>query len=175
MHDVKAMPQVDAEDATPLLPPIRSAWRIPDRPQVKAARLETEAQRRGKRYENRVHKELLHLLALSPQIHKLEHNPWFAFSAEDSEGACSPDFVLHLNSGVIVCVEVKLTWVPAALEKLEHLYCPVIRRVYNETVFPLVIARHAAAGAPKPAFTVGAALTAPGRFMLWPDSGHIAW
>src|ERR1700691_4202818 len=84
----------------------------------------SQAAKNGLRYEARVGKELQHHVVVG-RFEKLEHNPWFVFEDIYGAAACCPDFLLHVEGGIII-VEVKLTWVEVAIHKLNDLYSPVV-------------------------------------------------
>lgn len=131
------------------------------------------AARIGLRYERRVGRELA--LHIKPdRFVKLEHNPWFTFYDTYGVANCCPDFLLWMDTGIII-IEVKLTWVEVALAKLHELYCPVISCALNAPVLPLVICRNITAKSPSAAFSLSTALTSPGKLLQWPQTGHILW
>lgn len=128
----------------------------------------------GLRYENRVGVQLGRLVG-EGYFARLEHNPWFRFHDTYGISLCSPDFLLHTNSGAIIIVEVKLTWVPVARHKLADLYCPVVGVATEEMVTPLIIVRNLTRDAPIPKFTLQDALNSDERLLHWPDTGKILW
>ena len=87
----------------------------------------------GLRYENNVVKQLK-LCGFD-----LEHNPWFM----TNNGPKCPDIVVYeLCKNRAIVIEVKLTYTPVALVKLEAIYCPIIKSITNLDVFPLVITKN---------------------------------
>lgn len=91
----------------------------------------------------------------------LSHNPWFEFSGTFGYGLCCPDVLLAPQTGEfanqVFVIEVKLKWVPEALEKLTDFYCPVISYALSVPVTPLVICRHLTPEAPRAYHTFGEA------------------
>ena len=82
----------------------------------------------GLRYERKVKKELL-ALVVAGLCKAVEHNSWFryTFDFDPVTLSCSPDFILHLSPGqTLVIIEVKLTWVDAALDKVKNFYTPIV-------------------------------------------------
>ena len=105
--------------------------------------------------------------AFSPWGFDLSHNPWFEFSGDFGQGVCCPDILLAPQTGTfagqIFCIEVKLTYVPSAIEKLLDLYCPVISKALSEPVQPIVICKRLNSEAPPAVDTFsGAALVSYG-------------
>jgi hypothetical protein len=73
--------------------------------------------------------------------------PWYEYLQHNSDGTlkqsiCSPDFIIE-NNGVGIVVEVKLTFVWDAIEKLNNLYLPIIKFTRQDLrhIAPLVITR----------------------------------
>lgn len=127
----------------------------------------------GLRYERNVGKELA-IHVTQGHFHKVEHNPWFTFYDQFGYSNCCPDFLLYLESGVVV-VEVKLTWVTVALPKLMELYCPVIGVALGMPVRPLVICRNLTPDSPQASLSLRDALLSDDRVLLWRTNGHILW
>lgn len=142
-------------------------------PRFVGARPSSPAARLGLRYERRVGRELQAHVDRGNFV-KLEHNPWFTFY--DSYGAahCCPDFLLYGSSGIVV-VEVKLTWIAEALDKLMDLYCPVVSVALGMPTRPLVICRSLTPMSPKPKLTLREATSEQNNMLLWPMNGHITW
>lgn len=69
------------------------------------------------------------------------HGLWFEFVDANGHGFCSPDLVA-LRADRIVVVEAKLTDGEAARHQLEHLYAPVLARVFRLPVQQIVALRH---------------------------------
>ena len=95
---------------------------------------QTLVQKQGLRYERKV------VRALKIRGCDLEHNPWF----QKPDGSfCCPDIIVYeLNLGRAIVVEVKLTYTPEALEKLNLVYCPIVASVTGLKTKPLVIVKH---------------------------------
>ena len=133
----------------------------------------TPAAKLGLRYERNVGKQLEWHEKRGNFI-RLEKNPWFTFHDEAGSAFCSPDFLLHLDHGIVV-VEVKLKWVEQAIAKLQQLYCPVVEVALGKPARPLVICRYSATGAPQSAVTLREAILNPNKPLLWPDNGRMIW
>lgn len=131
------------------------------------------AARLGLQYERRVGRELKRQVALR-NLTAVDLNPWFFFSDTYGSGNCSPDIVL-LAQGQICVVEIKLTWIPEALTKLQLLYCPVVSFAMQKPVNGLVICKNLTPKAPPAALTLSEALSQPGGLLHWPNIGHILW
>ena len=131
------------------------------------------AKQQGLRYEKNV-KSQLEALQERKIFGQIEHNPWFEFTDDFGSNICSPDFIVHTSNGVIV-VEVKLTWVPVALEKLDLLYGLVVAQALQCDVAPLVICKNLAPGVGDYATTLKAALYTKSKVLHWPKIGNIQW
>jgi hypothetical protein len=127
----------------------------------------------GLTYERKIGRELVMHVNRGNFV-KLEHNPWFTFYDSFGIGNCCPDFLLWGTSGIVV-IEVKLTWVAEALDKLHELYCPVVSVALGIATRPLVICRSLTSETPKPQLTLRQATTGNGNLLLWPSNGHITW
>ena len=127
----------------------------------------------GLRYEANVGKQLARFVTTDKFI-GLEHNPWFLFTDKFGQANCSPDFLLFMSDRAVI-VEVKLTWVPIAMQKLLELYCPVVSRALQCPVMPLVICKNLAPNAPQPQQNLVAALTTPHKLLHWPQIGLMPW
>lgn len=93
----------------------------------------TLAQKQGLRYEKRVVKALV---ATGLDI---EHGPWFEYWG----GVCCPDVVIYqLAQNRAIVVEVKLTYTPLAIKKLNTIYCPVVAQATGLKIYPLVISKN---------------------------------
>jgi hypothetical protein len=69
----------------------------------------------------------------------LEHNPWFAAASGE---VFVPDILIYeLCLQRVIVVEVKLTYTPGALEKLNSLYCPIVGLVTGLKPRPMVITK----------------------------------
>jgi len=93
----------------------------------------------GLRYERRLVK------ALKSRGFDLDHNPWYEYrnGREAKASTCCPDIVLYdLAKNLALVIEVKLTLVPEALQKLHDLYLPVVQLATGFKVSPLVVFRN---------------------------------
>lgn len=127
----------------------------------------------GLQFERRIKRELVYHAAMG-RLGVIEHNPWFVFADSRGSSQCCPDFLIWTPAHIVV-VEVKLTWVPEALEKLTKLYCPIIGMALERETQSLVICRHLALGAPAAVFGLAEALASPDALLHWPNNGHIPW
>jgi hypothetical protein len=80
----------------------------------------TAAQKAGLRYEAAVLKRLDLL------YEKVEKGPWIYYSTGGRGHICQPDGLVWLRPDLICVVEVKLTWVKGAREKLLKFYGPIV-------------------------------------------------
>ncbi len=67
---------------------------------------------------------------------------------------------LSTDYDFIICCEVKLTYVDIAFEKLKKLYLPVVSKVFNLPVVPLVIVKNLTSFSPKSSSILSKALNA---------------
>lgn len=109
----------------------------------------------------------------------LEADPWFTFTDTSGGGHAVPDIVLTAENCVLI-IEVKLTFVTGAQEKLLELYSPVIRKALNLTFYPrcLVICKHLVPGRLASVESISNALkSAPGSapVLQWLGHGGIQW
>ena len=74
----------------------------------------------GIRYEQNVLKQLegLH--------EKVIKQPWILYRAPQKSGVCQPDGLVWLAPDHCLVVEIKLSWVRGAREKLIHFYGPLV-------------------------------------------------
>jgi hypothetical protein len=128
----------------------------------------------GLRYERNINRELTRHV-MPGRFAKVEHNPWFTFYDDYGPGNCSPDFLLWTDSGSVIIVEVKLTFVDVAIAKLSDLYRPVVCAALNVPTFPLIICRNVTSTSPPPAHTLTDALASPYCLLQWINNGHIPW
>jgi hypothetical protein len=128
----------------------------------------------GLRYERNINRELTRHV-MPGRFAKVEHNPWFTFYDDYGPGNCSPDFLLWTDSGSVIIVEVKLTWVEVAIAKLTELYRPVVCAALGAPTFPLIICRNVTPASPPAAHTLTDALASPFCLLQWPSNGHILW
>jgi hypothetical protein len=161
-------------------------YRIVDVASLRAARLgrpyykahgNSLAAKNGLRYEKRVGKELEHMVKLG-RLGKVEHNPWFTFVDKYGAGQCCPDFLIWDmpgDDGFVIIVEVKLTWIAEAPQKLYDLYQPVVSNALGVNVTSLVICRNTAPMAPQSHFSLREAIMSGSRLLQWPDNGRMIW
>lgn len=126
----------------------------------------------GLRYEKKV------VLAISESITtpkiRLEHNPWFRFVDSSRSGYASPDILLFCGSFMVI-VEIKYTFTVEALRKVRRFYEPIVRGVYQLPAIPMIVARNLTPEAPKPNYTIHAALGETGHLLHWMGEGKISW
>jgi hypothetical protein len=144
---------------------LRSARRCPPKYTPKAS---SAMAKLGLSYERKIVRDLMRSVWL------VEHNPWFEFQDELGVSTCCPDIILTADSKIIV-IEVKLTWVPEAIEKLRGLYCPVVEYALAAEVFPLIIVKNLRPDAPPVQDSVQRALESEMPILQWIGSGHIPW
>lgn len=108
----------------------------------------TGAQLRGLRYQRAVGRSLTKSLKGVGAI--ITSEPWFEYISRDNSGlcVCAPDFLIEYESFTIV-VEVKLTFVHSAVEKLLGIYVPVVNcALLRDGCCPLVITKTLTPSAP---------------------------
>jgi hypothetical protein len=150
---------------------LQHAWR--NEREFAKARGSSPAAKIGLRYERNVGKELARHIGPA-KFSSIEHNPWFRFTDYYGTNNCSPDFLLWDRDRCAI-IEIKLTWVPAAMAKLCELYCPVVSAALQCKVMPLVICRNLTPQAPKAEQTLVKAMTSVTKLLHWPQIGHIPW
>jgi len=135
------------------------------------------AARIGLNYERKVGKQLSALADRNGL--NFEPQPWFRFTDRYGTNHCVPDFVLYYpNQGTVLVIEVKYTFVPDAIVKLQGLYVPVIERTNaNFKVKPLVICRNLIVGVRQTIDTVREALAVDVGVpvLQWLGHGRIDW
>lgn len=139
----------------------------------------TPQQAAGLAYEKKVGNALSLLCKRLGPDAKLEKNPWFSFQDANGTGACSPDNLLIVErAGLVLVVEVKLSFLPTALTKLARLYVPIV----NATLKPLiirsvVICKNVIPGTPMPISGLGSTeMTASSAAVYqWLGQGPILW
>ena len=100
---------------------------------------------KGLAYERKVARELTQVANILGG--NCEHNPWFEYRSNKSDKwACVvPDCIVSLGS-IVYVIEVKLTYVPEAKEKLDKVYIPIVRAglcaMPYVKVFAVVIVRN---------------------------------
>lgn len=114
------------------------------------------------------------LRSILPSTMILENNPWFYYETETEKSACSTDaLIFDMEFGFIIVVEIKNTWTPLAIQKLNGLYCPVVRKVFNKPTKPLVIVRNLIPGSPLPKLSITSALLSEVPLVQWFGSGTL--
>jgi hypothetical protein len=69
-----------------------------------------------------------------------EHGSWFSYRDFNGHGFCQPDFLLELEHLVVV-LEAKYTWTPAAYVQIELLYKPVVQLALGKPVIGIQICK----------------------------------
>jgi hypothetical protein len=118
------------------------------------------------------------LKSIIPQSMSLEANPWFYYKGLDASGsvsgACSTDALIFDNEfDFIIVVEIKNTYIPVAIDKLNSLYCPVVAKVFGKPTKPLVLVRNLIPGSPVPKLSISSALLADIPLVQWIGTGKI--
>lgn len=103
--------------------PVKAAFAA-QAPEFPDALPPTRAQQAGLNYEKAVIKKLLKLFG------KVQVHPWIVYSAANCRGICQPDALVLLSDNHIVIVEIKLSHVRNARNKLLHFYKPLIEYLY---------------------------------------------
>ncbi len=86
----------------------------------------TAAQQAGISFEKVVQKKLAALHG------KVEPAPWLYYKTPKRSGVCQPDALLWLADDHICIVEIKLSWMRPARQKLVAFYGPVVGAIYKE-------------------------------------------
>lgn len=126
--------------------------------------------RQGLNYQQKVFLALR--AALPAKGFTIEQTPWFRYrtNTDGPDQYCEPDILItDLEDAYIIVIEVKLSWVPNALDKLKTLYCPVVSRARSIPTKPLIIAKNSAPGAPPANSRLAFALLTEQPFLLWRD------
>ena len=111
----------------------RAATKVP----FGAPRPRKPAKRLGIKYE----KDLA--LALGPSW---VHGAWFEFSDQNGPGYCQPD-LYRVYADCVVVLEAKYTWVPEGHPQIEHLYRPILEKVYDRPCVGVVVCKNLVLGA----------------------------
>jgi hypothetical protein len=144
---------------------ILSARRIDPRPMPKADGMRAM----GLRYERKV------VRALKAQGITHEHNPWISYEIKCDLSASThtavPDILIYQKSSFgnyfIIVAEVKLKYVPEALDKLQDLYCPIVNQVIGLRTVPLVIVKSLTLDTPEHRDSISEALKRPCPVYHW--------
>lgn len=149
---------------------ILTASRAPER--VHKSRASNSRGYVGLLYERSAVKMLKSVL---PKTMKLEHGPWFYYTAsEGASGACQPDVLIHDDDfGFTIVVEIKNTWVPGAILKLNSLYCPVVSRALSRPTKPIVLVKNLTPDSPRPQSSLTFSLLSPSPLLQWLGRGTI--
>lgn len=111
---------------------LRWAQVMPKGPFEKPRRV-TGRKRAGLKYES----DLAKALGSSA-----DHGPWINFEDKNGPGWAQPDFLIEFPfSDAILILESKYTWVRDAYSQIEHLYKPLVERIYSKPAFGIVVAK----------------------------------
>lgn len=91
---------------------------------VFAEQKQTHAQKAGLKYEKDVVKRLDLLYP------KVEKGPWIYYKQGPKGSICQPDALVWLRPDFVCIVEVKLSWVRSAREKLIKFYGPIVQALH---------------------------------------------
>lgn len=69
-----------------------------------------------------------------------QHGPWFQFKDKNGLGHCQPDYLIELQS-LVVILECKYTWTIAAYVQIEALYAPVVSFALGKPVIGLQVCK----------------------------------
>lgn len=137
---------VAAASSKELLPPpahfipaeILAAWKTNDQPFASRKSRHTPAQKAGLRYQTFVGDRLR-----GAGLGLLHSGPWYCYAHfGGSRKYCQPDFVVELQSDLLLVVEAKIRWTSDAWWQLDHLYLPVLRAAHPDaTVVGLCVTR----------------------------------
>lgn len=86
----------------------------------------TTAQQAGLNYEAAVLRRLKSLHT------RVEDHPWLYYKSPRASGVCQPDALVWLDEKHLLVVEVKLTWVRGARDKLLKFYGPILSVIYPD-------------------------------------------
>ena len=125
----------------------------------------------GLRYERHVEKALRQSVKGT-----IEHNPWFSFTDRSGLHFCYPDFVLTTDDGILV-IEVKYTYTPAAIDQLKKLYLPVVKKIYDQETYGLILCKNLTPDVLRTVDYLSDAFVMPGAIptLQWLDRGRIPW
>lgn len=125
-----------SDDCRLATPPIHYVRSCDARP---LPRVTNELQRNGLRYQKRVTQALAAIC--SRRGAKFFPEPWFEFSDSNGRGQIAPDAIIIFGDQIIV-IEVKTTYVPIAITKLEGLYVPLVTLTTSGRLYGLVICKN---------------------------------
>lgn len=83
----------------------------------------TAQQLAGLRYEKRALRRLA-------SLYDLEKSPWLSYVAANKTGICQPDGIITLADNHLLVVEIKLSHVWIARQKLRDFYRPIVQALY---------------------------------------------
>lgn len=86
----------------------------------------TAAQQAGLSFEKAVLKKLTAIYG------KVEASPWLYYKTPKRSGICQPDALLWLADDHICIVEIKLSWMRPARQKLLQFYGPVVEAIHKD-------------------------------------------
>lgn len=137
-------------------------------------RVRNRIRRLGIAYENNVKKELVKTAKANDLM--IESQPWFAFVDKWGRGQAVPDFVI-LVDGFALIIEVKLSFVPTAIDKLRYFYAPVVGMALGRETRQLIICKNLIPGVLGVVRSLRSALdlTASVPTLQWLGRGEIAW
>jgi hypothetical protein len=126
----------------------------------------TLAQANGIRFEKKVFN------SLSRFFNHIEHNPWFEYRNNSEFAYCSPDILIKFDN-ILLIIEVKLTWVKEAQEKLDLFYRPIITKANPDFdpdfVKTLVIVKNLTPESPEDSSIWSKALDLDKPLLFWSD------
>jgi hypothetical protein len=126
-----------------LMLPVKAEW-AKEPPEFPNALPPTAAMQAGINYEKAVLKKLEKI------YRNVKASPWILYKSITRNGICQPDGLIFLAADHVVLVEIKLSHVRAAREKLMHFYRPLIEYLYpGTTVTCLQIYKNSRRGAHK--------------------------
>jgi hypothetical protein len=99
--------------------------RYADYAPVFAAQKRTAAQQAGISFEKAVQKKLAALYG------NVEASPWLYYRTPKRSGVCQPDALMWLADDHVCIVEIKLSWMRPARQKLVSFYGPVVSAIYK--------------------------------------------
>jgi len=129
--------------------------------------------RKGVLYEIRFCETLSQTL---PTSFEIKFNQWFEYKRSYARevSVCCPDILIFdRDQNKCIVVEVKLTYTPQAREKLDMLYCPVVRMALGLPTLGLVVVKNLLPNCPRPALRFGLALE-QGLFQ-WNMQDRLIW
>lgn len=134
-----------------------------------------EAARAGIAYEKKVLNQLNSTVQDLRDV-KIYPQTWFRFCDDNGRGQAVPDCLIVFRDEFIILIEIKLKFVPEAIEKLEGLYKPVVEMALGLPAHPLVICKYLTPEAEHLAECILTAIrTRKTSTLHWPGRGRIPW